>query len=130
MAADAPSVLRELVQGTASHAASRPGHGFAARYRNAHGHGRGIFFKHSGGGVPRRQHHRSKGREAAGEAEKPFGKAAAGVRQRISDLRSIVGSPWTRDEKTAALAGLMVCDKTRWQNCGNTLRRYRRSLLD
>jgi hypothetical protein len=28
-------------------------------------------------------------------------------------ISSIVGSPWTQDEKTAALAGLMVCDKTR-----------------
>jgi hypothetical protein len=45
-------------------------------------------------------------------ANATFGKAAAGVRQRISDLRSTVGSPWTQDEKTAALAGLMVCDKT------------------
>jgi hypothetical protein len=44
-------------------------------------------------------------------ANATFGKAAAGVRQRISDLRSTVGSPWTQDEKTAALAGLIVCDK-------------------
>jgi hypothetical protein len=52
-------------------------------------------------------------RELDERANATFGKAAAGVRQRISDLRSIVGSPWTQDEKTAALAGLMVCDKTR-----------------
>ena len=45
-------------------------------------------------------------------ANATFGRAAAGVRQRISDLRRTVGSPWTQDEKTAALAGLMVCDKT------------------
>lgn len=52
-------------------------------------------------------------RELNESANATFGKAAAGVRQRISDLRSTVGSPWTQDEKTAALAGLMVCDKTR-----------------
>jgi hypothetical protein len=46
-------------------------------------------------------------------ANATFGKAAAGVQRRISDLRSTVGSPWTQDEKTATLAGLMVCDKTR-----------------
>jgi hypothetical protein len=46
-------------------------------------------------------------------ANATFGRAAAGVRRRISDLRSTVGSPWTQDEKTATLAGLMVCDKTR-----------------
>jgi len=52
-------------------------------------------------------------RELDERATAIFGKAAVRVRQRISDLRSIVGSPWTQDEKAAALAGLMVCDKTR-----------------
>lgn len=52
-------------------------------------------------------------RELDEHANTTFGKAAAGVRRRISDLRSTVGSPWTQDEKTATLAGLMVCDKTR-----------------
>lgn len=52
-------------------------------------------------------------RELDEHANATFGKAAAGVRQRISGLRSIAGSPWTQDEKTAALAGLMVCDKAR-----------------
>jgi len=51
-------------------------------------------------------------RELDEHADAAFGKAAARVRQRISDLRSIVGSPWTQDEKAAALAGLMMCDKT------------------
>jgi hypothetical protein len=51
-------------------------------------------------------------RELDEHADAAFGKAAARVRQRISDLRSTVGSPWTQDEKTAALAGLIVCDKT------------------
>jgi hypothetical protein len=51
-------------------------------------------------------------RELDEHADVAFGKAAARVRQRISDLRSIVGSPWTQDEKAAALAGLMMCDKT------------------
>lgn len=52
-------------------------------------------------------------REIDQRANAAFGRSAAGVRQRISDLRSTVGSPWTQDEKTAALAGLIVCDKTR-----------------
>jgi hypothetical protein len=51
-------------------------------------------------------------RELDEHANATFGQAAAGVRQRISDLRRTVGSPWTQDEKTAALAGLMVCGKT------------------
>src|SRR6201987_1187305 len=37
-----------------------------------------------------------------------FGKAAASVRQHISRLGKTVGSPWTQDEKTAALAGYIV----------------------
>jgi len=51
-------------------------------------------------------------RELDEHADAAFGKAAARVRQRISDPRSTVGSPWTQDEKAAALAGLMMCDKT------------------
>jgi hypothetical protein len=53
-------------------------------------------------------------RELDERANAAFGKAAAGVRRRISDLRSTVGPPWTLDEKAAALAALMVlADKTR-----------------
>jgi hypothetical protein len=52
-------------------------------------------------------------RELDEHANATLGKAAAGARQRISDLRSTVGSPWTQDEKAAALAGLIVCGKTR-----------------
>ncbi len=37
-----------------------------------------------------------------------FGKAADGVMERISNLRNVVGSPWTQDEKTATLAALML----------------------
>ena len=37
-----------------------------------------------------------------------FGKAARRMQQRISGLGENVGSPWTRDEKTAALAALIV----------------------
>lgn len=51
-------------------------------------------------------------RELDEHADAAFGKAAARVRQRISDLRSTVGSPWTQDEKTAALAGLIVPEAT------------------
>jgi len=37
-----------------------------------------------------------------------FGKAAPRVQQRISGLGKTVGSPWTQDEKCAALAALIV----------------------
>ena len=39
-----------------------------------------------------------------------FGKATARLRQHISSLGKTVGSPWTQDEKTAALAGLIVIE--------------------
>jgi hypothetical protein len=41
-------------------------------------------------------------------ANSTFGTTAALVRQRISKVGKTVGSPWTQDEKTAALAGLIV----------------------
>jgi hypothetical protein len=47
-------------------------------------------------------------RELDKHAEAIFGKAAPRVRQQISSLGKTVGSPWTRDEKFAALAGLIV----------------------
>lgn len=49
-------------------------------------------------------------RELNERANATFGKAAARVRQQISTLRKTVGSPWTQDEKTAALAGLIVSE--------------------
>jgi hypothetical protein len=52
-------------------------------------------------------------RELDQHAKAAFGRSADGVRQRISDLRAAIGPPWTQDEKTAALAGLIICDKTR-----------------
>jgi len=48
-------------------------------------------------------------REMDERANAAFGKAAARVRQRISNLGKTVGSPWTQDEKTAALAALIAC---------------------
>lgn len=51
-------------------------------------------------------------RELDERANACFGKAAARVRQQISTLGKTVGSPWTQDEKTAALAGLIVCETT------------------
>ncbi|HXY50104.1 MAG TPA: hypothetical protein VEI01_11675 [Terriglobales bacterium] len=41
-------------------------------------------------------------------ANATFGQAAAGVRRHIAALGKTVGSPWTQDEKTAALAALML----------------------
>ena len=41
-------------------------------------------------------------------ANATFRRAAAGVRQHIAALGKIVGSPWTQDEKTAALAASVV----------------------
>ena len=48
-------------------------------------------------------------RELDERASASFGSAAAGVWQHISSLGKTVGSPWTQDEKIAALAGLIVC---------------------
>jgi hypothetical protein len=48
-------------------------------------------------------------RELEDRANAAFGTAAARVRQHISRLGKTVGSPWTQDEKTAALAGLILC---------------------
>ena len=49
-------------------------------------------------------------RELDERAKATFGKAAARVQQQISTLGKTVGSPWTQDEKTAALAGLIVSE--------------------
>ena len=49
-------------------------------------------------------------RELDKQADALFGKGAARVWQHISNLGKTVGSPWTQDEKTAALAALMVAD--------------------
>ena len=48
-------------------------------------------------------------RELDDRANAAFGKNAARLRHHISNLGKTVGSPWTQDEKTAALAGLIVC---------------------
>lgn len=47
-------------------------------------------------------------RELDERANAIFGKAAVRVRQHISSLGKTVGSPWTQDEKIAALAGLIA----------------------
>ena len=47
-------------------------------------------------------------RELDERASATFRKAAAGVRQHIAALGKTVGSPWTQDEKTAALAASVV----------------------
>ena len=47
-------------------------------------------------------------RELDERANATFRRAAAGVRQHIAALGKIVGSPWTQDEKTAALAASVV----------------------
>ena len=49
-------------------------------------------------------------RELDKHASATFGKAATLVRQRISNLGKTVGAPWTQEEKTAALAGLIVTE--------------------
>lgn len=49
-------------------------------------------------------------RELDERASATLGKGAARVRQRISNLGKTDGSPWTQDEKTAALAGLIVSE--------------------
>jgi hypothetical protein len=47
-------------------------------------------------------------RELDERTDATFGKAAARLRQHISTLGKTVGSPWTQDEKTAALAALIL----------------------
>jgi len=47
-------------------------------------------------------------RELEERAKATFRKAAAGLRQHIASLGKTVGSPWTQDEKTAALAALIA----------------------
>jgi len=49
-------------------------------------------------------------RELGERANATFGKATARLRQHISSLGKTVGSPWTQDEKTAALAGLIATE--------------------
>jgi hypothetical protein len=49
-------------------------------------------------------------RELNERANTTFGNRAPSVRQHISGLRKTVGSPWTQDEKTAALAALIVSE--------------------
>ena len=51
-------------------------------------------------------------RELDERANATFGKAAVSVQQHILGLGKTVGSPWTQDEKTAALAGLIVYETT------------------
>jgi phosphohistidine phosphatase SixA len=45
-------------------------------------------------------------------AQKAFGKLAAQVRKNIDSMGRILGPPWTRDEKTAALAAAIVLAET------------------
>lgn len=49
-------------------------------------------------------------RELEERANATFGKAATRLRQHISSLGKTVGSPWTQEEKTAALAALIVTE--------------------
>jgi hypothetical protein len=49
-------------------------------------------------------------RELDERANTTLGEAAARLRQDIASLGKTVGSPWTHDEKTAALAGLIVTE--------------------
>jgi hypothetical protein len=49
-------------------------------------------------------------RELGERADAAFGTASARTRQTISALGKSVGSPWTQDEKTAALAALIISE--------------------
>lgn len=49
-------------------------------------------------------------RELDERANATFGNRARSLRQHISELRKVVGSPWTQDEKTAALAALIISE--------------------
>ena len=54
-------------------------------------------------------------RELEERAKAAFGKSASGVQRRIATAGSLIGAPWTRDHKAAALAALIVLLPTR--NC-------------
>jgi hypothetical protein len=78
----------------------------------------GEFFRHS----VRRARERLKisvegfrERELEERAKAAFGKSASGVQRRIATTGSLIGAPWTRDHKAAALAALIVLLPTR--NC-------------
>ncbi|MGA2427594.1 MAG: hypothetical protein ABSH13_03750 [Candidatus Acidiferrum sp.] len=47
-------------------------------------------------------------RELKDRVDTTFGKAASRIRQQISTFGRALGPPWTQDQKTAALAGLLV----------------------
>ena len=47
-------------------------------------------------------------RDLEQEAEAKFGKAAAKVRERINSIGKLLGPPWTADQKSAALGGMIV----------------------
>ncbi len=47
-------------------------------------------------------------KELDDHAARVFGKTAPGLRERISGMGRTLGSPWTTDEKTAALAAAIV----------------------
>jgi hypothetical protein len=49
-------------------------------------------------------------RELDERANATFGNRAPSVRRHISELGKTVGSPWTQDEKTAALAAMVVSE--------------------
>lgn len=47
-------------------------------------------------------------RDLPEQAQKAFGKTAAKVQERIAAMGRLIGPPWTTDQKTAALAALIV----------------------
>jgi hypothetical protein len=47
-------------------------------------------------------------RELNERVDTAFGKAASRIRQQISAFGRTLGPPWTQDQKTAALAGLLA----------------------
>lgn len=47
-------------------------------------------------------------RDLDDSAAKAFGKAASAIQKRIDGMAHSLGAPWTRDEKTAALAAAIV----------------------
>ena len=49
-----------------------------------------------------------RGRDLEDCAVKTFGKAASEIQKRINGMGRSLGAPWTRDEKTAALAAAIV----------------------
>ncbi|MGA8733023.1 MAG: hypothetical protein WB558_03795 [Terriglobales bacterium] len=64
-------------------------------------------------------------RELERQAKETFGATASRVQQRIANLGSSIGPPWTKDHKAAALAGLIALARQPRSSAGSSPRSRR-----